>query len=185
MEKKRMEDKIKELFEQFTPEEIADAFVFPSDLSEAEEKASRAELMEVLKIRRAAMTDQTKKELNLLQLKFQMQDYVKSEEYDERFSFASCLRRYIRINYKSNKDFAEDIHLKDTELSQILNHHRMPTENTMVRLEIHSDNCISALLWLKISQKEKEFRLQYNTDLRKEQGKYVRNRFQFANSELS
>lgn len=177
---KDMKDKIKELFEQYTPEEIADAFVLPSHLTEAEEEESRTQLMEILKIRRAAMTEEQKLHSNLLQLRYQMEDYVKSDKYDENYSFSSCLRRYIKLNYKVNKDFAKDIHLKDTELSQILNNHRLPNENTVVRLEIHSSNVISASLWLKVSQKEKEHKLKNNTELRKQQSKFVRNRLQLA-----
>jgi hypothetical protein len=175
-----MKNKIQELFEKYTPEEIAEAFVFPSDLSESEEKESLLLLNEARAKARAAMTAEQKMNLQLLQLKFLMEDYVKSDKYDENYSFSSCLRKYIKLNYHANKDFAGDIHLKDTELSQILNNHRLPNENTVVRLEIHSSNVISASLWLKISQKEKEHKLKNNTELRKQQSKFVRNHLQLG-----
>lgn len=69
----------KKLRETLTPEEIADAFVFPSERSKAEEK----EWIEKMKVfiieRRKNMTWSVKMKIRYLSIKYRIQDWIYSK----------------------------------------------------------------------------------------------------------
>ncbi|TDO68861.1 hypothetical protein EV143_1174 [Flavobacterium chryseum] len=174
--------KTKNIYEKYSLEEVADSIVFKNPLSEKEEKESSAELAEVRRKNRESLTDNQKLYAKVLQLRFLMEDYAKSEVYDENRSFASFLKTYIKFSYKVQKKFAEDINLKQTELSLILNEHRLPNEKTIVRLEIHSDNVIPALSWYRVVEKQREYELEQDIKFKQEQKKFVKNHLEFGNA---
>jgi len=78
------------------------------------------------------------------------------------------------LRYKINKHFAEDIHIEETELSQILNNHRAPSEKTIVRIGLQSG--IPALYWYKLIEKQKEHALETDLLLHESEAKYVKNK---------
>ena len=80
------------------------------------------------------------------------------------------------MKYKANKLFAKDIDIDETELSQILNSHRHPSEKTIIRLEIHSNKTIPALSWYKLLEKEKEYELENDMEIREKEVKHVKNK---------
>lgn len=174
--------KTKNIYEKYSLEEVADSIVFKNPLSEKEEKESSAELAEVRRKNRESLTENQKLYAKVLQLRFLMEDYAKSEEYDENRTFASFLKTYIKFSYKVQKKFAEDINLKQTELSLILNEHRLPNEKTIVRLEIHSDNVIPALSWYRVVEKQREYELEQDIKFKQEQKKFVKNHLEFGNA---
>lgn len=173
--------KTKNIYEKYSHEEIADSVVFKNPLSEKEEKEASNELAEARRKNREKLTDNQKLYAKVLQLRFLMEDYAKSEVYDENKSFAFFLKTYIQFSYKIHKNFADDINLKQTELSLILNEHRLPNEKTIVRLEIHSDNVIPALSWYRIVEKQREHELEKDIKFKQEQKKYVKNHLEFGN----
>jgi len=61
---------IKKLFEQYTPEEIADAFVLPVKLTAKQQREADRQLAEHREERRAGMTSAEKLNFPLPQLKF-------------------------------------------------------------------------------------------------------------------
>lgn len=173
--------KTKNIYEKYTLEEVADSIVFKNPLSEKEEKESSAELTEVRRKNKESLTDNQKLYAKVLQLRFLMEDYARSDVYDENRTFASFLKTYIKFSYKVHKNFAEDIDLKQTELSLILNEHRLPNEKTIVRLEIHSDNVIPALSWYRVVEKQREHELEKDIKFKQEQKKFVKNHLEFGN----
>lgn len=173
--------KTKKIYDKYSFEELADSIIFKNPLSEKEEKESSTELAEIRRKNRESLTENQKLYAKVLQLRFLMEDYAKSEVYDESRSFASFLKTYIRFSYKVNKSFAEDINLKQTELSLILNEHRLPNEKTIVRLEIHSDNVIPALSWYRVVEKQREYELEKDIKFKQEQKKFVKNHLEFGN----
>lgn len=173
--------KTEKIYIKYSPEEIADSIVFKNPLPKAEVKEASAELAEVRRKNSENLTENQKLYAKVLQLRFLMEDYTKSEVYDENRSFASFLKTYIRFTYKVNKNFAEDINLKQTELSLILNEHRLPNEKTIVRLEIHSDNVIPALIWYRVVEKQREYELERDIKFKQEQKKFVKNHLEFGN----
>ncbi len=171
--------KISKLKEKYTSEELADAFVFRNKLSEKESEEAAIQLAEARQKIKDKLTEKQKLYAQVLQLRFLMEDYLNSNQYDKNLTLAHFLRKYIRLNYKTNKTFANDIQLDATELSQILNHHRPPSEKTIIRFELHSNNAIPAINWYRLLEKEKEFQLQNNVKIREKENKFVKNKLIF------
>jgi len=116
----------------------------------------------------------------LLQLKFQLEEYIGSNQYEEVLNFGYFLNEYVNRQEKLDKEFAADIDVKPAVLSQYLNNHRKPTEKFVIRLELHSNGMISALAWLKLLQKDKEHQIMTDKTIRKEESKHVKHRLEFA-----
>ena len=169
---------------KFTIDELADSVISPNSLTREERKLADAELAEARRKNRERITGNQQLYAQVLQLRFLMEDYAKSEIFDQELSFASFLRKYIRLNYKVNKKFANDIDLKEAELSLILNRRRLPNEKTIVRLELHSNAMIPAISWYRVLEKEKEHELLSNTAFRQKQDKHVKNRLNLELQEV-
>lgn len=75
----------------------------------------------------------------LMALKLQMEDYLKKTVPRENHSFTSFLSTYIDIIYDKRASFAQDINITPVSLSQIINNHREPKEEFMLRLMLHSE----------------------------------------------
>lgn len=159
---------------KYTGSELAESFVFRSKLSPAQREESNRLLREARAKQKAKITSEDKLQAAIMQLRYQIEDYLKAGKYNQDYSFAYFLRNYIKLRYKINKDFAKDISLEETELSQILNEHRMPSPKIIVRIELHSS--IPALYWYKLIEKQKEYELQTDMVLREKESRYVKNR---------
>ena len=173
--------KTKKLDTKYTAAELADSFVFRNTLTFKQKEEAREQLAEARKKLKSHVSEQERVYASVLQLRYQMEDYANSIKFDKNLSFAFFLRSYIKLNYKVNKDFANDISIDETELSQILNKHRAPSEKTIIRLELHSNNIIPALNWFKLLEKEKVYELQTDTSLRDKEQKHVKNRLKVYN----
>lgn len=55
-----------------------------------------------------------------------MEDYLNADTFDENFYFGYFLKEYIQRLEKKSKEFAEEINIDPTELSQVINKHRKP-----------------------------------------------------------
>jgi hypothetical protein len=75
----------------------------------------------------------------LLQLKLKMEDYLKEPVYDKKNQFTSFLDVYIDAIYSQRSTFAKDINVTPVFLSQIINNHREPKEEFILKLMIHSE----------------------------------------------
>lgn len=75
----------------------------------------------------------------LLQLKLRMEEYIKKPVYEGNGFFTSFLTTYIDTIYNKRSNFASDIDITPIRLSQVLNNHREPKEEFMLRLMIHSE----------------------------------------------
>lgn len=173
--------KTDKILEKYSPEEIADAIVFKNPIPEEKKQEAANELAEARKRNSENLTEKQKLYAKVLQLRFLMEDYVKSDVYDENRTFASFLKTYINLIYTVNKKFAEDIDLNQGELSLILKERRLPTDKIFVRLAIHSNNLIPALSWFKVVEKQREYELEKDVAFRHEQKKHVKNRLEFGN----
>jgi transcriptional regulator with XRE-family HTH domain len=140
----------------FTDKELAEAHIFPSNLSTTERQEIDAEMKTLRFQRLAAMSDSEKLQGNLLGLKFQMEDSIQLNTYSEKNNFSTYLQAYLKILNKKQVDFATEIGLHPTKLNQILNNKTMPNIPLMYRLEKHSGGFISALLWWKLLTKKME-----------------------------
>lgn len=163
----------------YSKEEQVDAFVFRTKLSDKQIQEAANELQLARKKVKEQLNENQILYAKVQQLRFSIEDYAKSNSYNNDFSFAYFLRKYIKLNYKINKNFAKDIELPETELSSILNKGRTPSKKTIVRLELHSNNTISAVSWYKLLEKQKEYELQTDKESRLKESKHVKNRLVF------
>lgn len=168
MKKNKLNDK-------YTDRELADSFVFRNKITPAQKAESDALMNEMRKEIQNSVTPKQLLLSRLLQLKYQIEDYLENPTYDNRFSFGFFLRGYLETLNKKNKEFAKDIDIAETELSQILNKHRNPSEKVIIRLEIHSNKILPAIMWHRLIEKEKEHEILTNTDLRTKEREHVRN----------
>jgi hypothetical protein len=75
----------------------------------------------------------------LLQLKLKMENYLKEPVYDDQNHFASFLESYVDTIYSKRSEFANDINITPVFLSQVINSHREPKEEFILKLMIHSE----------------------------------------------
>jgi hypothetical protein len=168
-------------FSKLSDEELVEAFIFPraepvTDKEKQEEEGFWQERRKQFENR----SPQQKIYAKLLQLKFQLEDYVDSNDYKAALNFGYFLNEYVNRQEKPDKEFAADIDVKPTVLSQYLNNHRKPPEKFVIRLELHSNGMIPALSWFRLLQKDKEHEIMTDAGIRKEESKHIKNRLEFA-----
>jgi hypothetical protein len=160
--------------DKLTADELVDSFIFPQEISKEEKKRADKELSEARKRNRATLPKENEILLKLMQLRYRLENYIQHEPYDPRYTFSYFLSQYLNILDIKRKDFAKEIDIHETLLSQLMNDRREPNERVMVRLEIHSNNVIPALHWLKLVEKGKEHFIRTNASLRKREGRFVK-----------
>ncbi|MCP9750504.1 helix-turn-helix transcriptional regulator [Ferruginibacter sp. HRS2-29] len=153
--------------------ELASNFVFPAELSPEDKKNTDAELKKILAKRRASKSDKEILRTRLLQIRFRMEEYIKDSHFDKTKTFGYFLKDYISSLNKKRQEFALEINIKPTVLSQYINNHREPPPDIFIRLEIHSNKKIPAVSWYRLMEKENIHALDKNATLRAEQQKFV------------
>lgn len=108
-------------------------------LSKREQKSEATALMEARLGRMKNLSKDQIVRAKLLQLKFKMEEYIKSPVYDDHNYFSEFLRLYIDTIYSKRIYFAKDIDVAPVSLSQVLNNHREPKEEFIMKLMIHSE----------------------------------------------
>jgi transcriptional regulator with XRE-family HTH domain len=172
--------KTKKLIDKYTATELADSFVFRTKLTDKEKKESDMQLKEMRAKVQQGITPKQQLLSRIMQLKYQIEDYSNNAPYDINRSFGFFLREYLKSLNKKNKDFASDLDINETELSQILNKHRTPSEKLIIRLEIHSNKAIPAITWFRLLEKEREHQILTDNVIRKNESKHVKNRLQLS-----
>ena len=155
------------------PQELVKSFVFPVQLRAKKKNDSDKELNDILNQRRAAMSSEDKLKAILLQLRFNIEDYLNDTKFDKKKTFGFFLKHYIISLNKRRNEFAHEINIKPTVLSQYINSHRNPPQDIIIRLELHSRNNIPAATWYRLLEKENIHDLNTNLELRTKQKKYI------------
>ena len=75
----------------------------------------------------------------LMQLKLKMEGYIHKPVYDNHNHFSQFVMQYIDAIYSKRSAFAKDINVSPTSLSQVINNHREPKEEFILKLMIHSE----------------------------------------------
>jgi hypothetical protein len=163
---------LKKLLKEYSPADIADAMVLPVKLTAKQQQEASRQLVE----RRAAMTSEEKLQLDLMRLKLRLEDYITGDTYNPEFTFGYFLEQYLLLINKKKKEFAKEIQIHETVLSNMINKRREPNEAIIIRLELHSNNAIPAIDWFKLVEKEKEHIILTDTTLRKRESQYVTGR---------
>jgi hypothetical protein len=122
---------------------------------------------------RANKTEKEQLAARILQFRYQMEDCLNQEKFSSQRSFGYFLKEYVTILQKKHKEFAHEINIGETELSQLINRHRLPNETILIRLEIHSNKSVPALFWYRLIAREKEHEIVTNQALRRQERKHV------------
>lgn len=170
----------KEIEKQYTPEEIATSLVFPGTKDPKEREAQLAEFRKFRKKIADKQTEKSKLISQLLQLKFLIEDYLKTDTFNKNYYFGYFLKEYITRLEKKNNQFADEINVNPTELSQVINKHRKPTEKLIFRLEIHSNRNFPALMWFRLLEKDRAYELKHNKDIIESEQKNVTGKLAFS-----
>ncbi len=154
--------------------EIAEAHIIPANVNAKEKKKADKDFSGFIQTRRAAMSDAEKLYAQLLQIKYQMEDYVNSGEYSEGNTFGYFLNEYIHALHMGKTDFSKEISLDNTKLSRLLHDRDEPNETVYVRLEIHSRKIIPAVTWCRVHQKYRVLNLLRDKQLHNKEKKHVK-----------
>jgi hypothetical protein len=104
-----------------------------------ERESDATALMEARLVRMKSLSKDQIIRAKLLQLKLKMDEYLKKPVYDNRNYFSEFLESYVDIIYSKRSVFAKDIDIAPVSLSQVINNHREPKEEFILRLMIHSE----------------------------------------------
>lgn len=159
--------------EGFSKKEIAQSILIAN-----ESIPSKEEHKEFLEIRLNLLNKRTQSELimsNLLQFKYEVETYIELGEYIPRYSFAKCLKRYMKIVDKTSKQMTEDLSIHKTKLSRILNEREEANPTLSYKLEKHSVSILPAIFWWKLVSIKKTYDIETNEKDRKDAFSKVRN----------
>ena len=170
----------KKLEQELSQKEIAESFIIPGDVTQEQRDEGLNLLWTYRKKRSEGQTIEEKCILQILQLKFLMEDYINTDQYNEQLKFGFFLKEYIDLQEIKYKDFADNICIKPVELSHYISNRRKPNEELMIRLEIHSNKNIPAIYWYKILEKENEHEIITDMQIRKQEQKKVKNKLAFS-----
>lgn len=107
--------------------------------SNKERSIDGQELMEARLERLKNISPGTQMKAKLLQLKLKMEDFLSRPLNEESNFFTDSLANYIDTIYDKRHKFAEDINITPVKLSQVLNNHREPQDEFMLKLMVHSE----------------------------------------------
>ena len=145
------------------------------ELTPAEKKEASRILAEAREKSKKEMTEEVRVSLIQFGMRGRIDDYLATEKYDPAKSFGCFLKEYVDKIGTKRKDFAEQIGIDESLLSQLINGHRLPPDYITIRLEIHSGNRIPAGHWYKLITMEKEHYIKTDKEIRKKQRKFVHN----------
>jgi hypothetical protein len=163
----------KKILENIDAKEVSKSFVLPVKFTDEQQKKAAEQLSSARKRNQARKITNDVLALKILQLRFQVEDYINSNEYNPKKNFATFLKTYLSIANKRSVDLAKEIDVHKSLISQLINNTREPNESLMVRLELHSNNNIPATYWFRIVQKDKVHELSINRQLRQQEKKHV------------
>lgn len=158
----------------------AEAYIYPVKLNVTQKAEVVSQLAEARKKSQAAMSATDLLMAQLMQLRFQLEEYIKGEEFHASKTFGHFLKEYLSLGKKKRREFAAEINIHETLLSQLISDRREPSENIIIRLELHSNKSIPAAYWYRTVEKRREYLLIHNRQLRKREEKYVKSRLEVA-----
>ncbi len=165
----------KKLRKQYTDEEIANSMLIPADLTEEEIKRAEEEIKAFRFKLLRERTEEQRIFSDLMRFRFQLERYIKEEEYSKDKSFGKQLEEYARILKKTKKELSEDLDVHYTKLSRIINDREEPNTELTYRLEQHSGKLISAVIWWRLIIKKQEYQIRQDKETREKEASKVKN----------
>lgn len=129
--------------------------VYPGSLQGPGRKEMELEFREIRKEITKKYTAKDKLIFQLLELKYQIVDYLNAENPAAHYNFGYFLKEYISRLNKNQAEFASNIGLDPSEISVVINNRRRPTEKLIFRLDIHSNKNFPVSVWIKIMEKDR------------------------------
>ncbi|PTX61712.1 hypothetical protein C8N46_104356 [Kordia periserrulae] len=129
--------------------------------SHEEYQSEATALMEARLQRMKGLSNSQVVQAKLLQLKFQMQEFIKQPVNEAKSYFSMFLQQYIDTLYAKRAVFAKDIGITPVQLSQVINNHRAPQDDFILKLMIHSERMYKGVspfpeaLWYQVYFHEK------------------------------
>jgi hypothetical protein len=139
--------------------------------SEKEKKSESVKLMQPRLNRMKNLSKEQIMRAKLLQVKLQMENYLKQPVYDNQHHFTNFLVLYIDSLYTKRSEFANDISITPVLLSQVINHHREPKDEFIMKLMIHSEKAFDKICdfqkktWYQVYYHEKISETMFNQKL--------------------
>lgn len=164
----------KELSKKYSDEELIEGYLLNEVLDDKEQKEAEEEFRRLRVQRLKEMSSQEILISEILQMKYLLEAYFKSNKYNSSYSFSNQLRNYIEITKKSNKEIAENLDIHPTKLSRILNGRENPNIELMYRLGIHSDGEIPAHYWWRLYSIQFENKLRTDMEKKLDEEKKVK-----------
>lgn len=112
------------------------------DSRHTSKKDQEQEALQLMQARLNRMKNLSKEQIlraKLMQLKLKMEDYTQKPYESNEEHFAQFLASYIDVIYAKRIDFARDMNISPNFLSKIINKHREPKEEFLLKLMIHSE----------------------------------------------
>lgn len=137
-------------------------FGIDSRYSSIEEKEGDA--IALMEARLNRMKNLSKEEIiraKLLQLKYKMEESLSNSNKNQNQTFSQYLAIYVDVLYTRRNDFASDLGVSPVILSQVINSHREPGKEFILRLMIHSEKVYQRVgkfnheIWYQIFLNEK------------------------------
>lgn len=147
------------LSKHLSDQEIADAMMIPADLSAEERRKADEELRAFRFKLLSERTEEQRLYADLLRFRYQVEEYIAHQDYDEHINFGAQLEEYIRILKRTKKQVSEELDVHYTKLSRIINNRESPNIQFMYRLEEHSGTLIPAIVWWKLLIKKQEYEI--------------------------
>lgn len=151
-----------------------------SNLTDAEKKADKDALLKVREARFRRRSESEMRLARLMQLKYQIEEYLNQSTRYQSSQFVNFLSTYIDILYSKQKDFAADISVKPIVVSHILNKHREPSDVFLYRLSLHAQDSFEGLgdfkmdAWINVYYRDKVNQMMSTGNKwEEEEGKYV------------
>ena len=129
--------------------------------SEKEYQSEATKLMETRLNRMKNLSKDAIIHAKLMQLKLKMETFVKKPIEDNCNYFSEFLETYVDIIYSKRSVFANDIDITPVKLSQVINNHRTPSDEFILKLMIHSENVYKSIcdfnskIWFQVFFHEK------------------------------
>ena len=127
-------------------------------------KEKESESVKLMQARLDRMKNLSKEQImraKLLQVKLKMENYLKQPVYDNQNHFTYFLELYIDSIYSKRSEFANDINITPVLLSQVINNHREPKDEFIMKLMIHSEKVFKKIgdfqkkIWFQVYFQEK------------------------------
>jgi len=145
-------------------------------LSQTQKNKADKELIEARIRSLSKIGSKEKAYADLISLKFKLIEYVNIDVFNEEFLFSKFLKRYVSILDISRRQLAKDLSIHETKFSRLINNKENPGLAILYRLEEHSNKLIPASLLWKLVNMKLEVEINNNTNERKKQSKFVKNK---------